>query len=71
MNAERLQQELVVKMRAAESRWKVDPMILSLGGYHKKSGYMIKHWEEYSAGRFPKDPLLEKRAELLLRNVID
>jgi hypothetical protein len=33
VDAARLQQELDVKMRAAELRWKVDPMILSLAGY--------------------------------------
>ena len=59
VDVERLQQELDVKMRAAELRWKVDPMILSLAGYHRKNAYMIKHWQEYAAGRFPKDPLLE------------
>ena len=36
---------------------------------------MIKHWQEYSAGRFPKDPLLEEGRsrffETLLINPID
>ncbi len=41
VDAERLQQELDVKMGAAELRWKVDPMILSLAGYHRKNAYMI------------------------------
>ena len=62
-------------MRAAELRWKVDPMILSLAGYHRKNAYMIKHWQEYSTGRFPKDPLLEEGRgrffETLLINPID
>jgi hypothetical protein len=75
VDAERLQQELDVKMRAAELRWKVDPMILSLAGYHRKNAYMIEHWQEYSAGRFPKDPLLEEGRsrffETLLINPID
>lgn len=75
IDADRLQQELDIKMNAAELHWKVDPMILSLAGYHRKNGYMIKHWEEYSAGRFPKDNLLEEgRArffETLLINPID
>jgi TIR domain len=75
VDAERQQQELDVKMRAAELRWKVDPMILSLAGYHKKNAYMIKHWQEYCAGRFPKDPLLEEGRsrffETLLINPID
>ena len=50
-------------------------MILSVAGYHRKNAYMIKHWQEYSAGRFPKDPLLgEGRSrffETLLINRID
>jgi hypothetical protein len=75
VGAEKLQQELDVKMRAAELRWTVDPMILSLAGYHRKNAYMIKDWQEYSAGRFPKDPLLEQGRsrffETLLINPID
>jgi hypothetical protein len=75
VGAAKLQQELDVKMRAAELRWSVDPTILSLAGYHRKNAYMIKHWQEYSAGRFPKDPLLEEGRsrffETLLINPID
>ena len=75
VGAEKLQQELDVKMRAAELRWTVDPTILSLAGYHRKNAYVIKHWQEYSAGRFPKDPLLEEGRsrffETLLINPID
>jgi hypothetical protein len=75
VEADRLQQELDEKMREAEIRWKFDPIILSLAGYHRKNGYMIKHWQGYSAGRFPKDPLLaEGRSrffETLLVNPID
>ena len=70
-----LQTNLDAKMFAAESRWKFDPMILSLAGYHRKNAYMIKHWEEYCAGRFPKDTLLEEGRsrffETLLINPID
>jgi TIR domain len=75
VDAERLQQELDVKMRAGELRWTVDPMILSLAGYHRKNAYMIKHWQEYCAGRFPKDTLLDEGRsrffETLLINPID
>ena len=75
VGAAKLQQELDIKMRAAELRWTVDPTILSLAGYHRKNAYMIKHWQEYSAGRFPKDPLLEEGRsrffETLLINPID
>jgi len=73
--AARLQQELDIKMHDAELRWKYDPVILSLAGYQRKNAYMIKHWEEYSAGRFPKDNLLEEGRpfffETLLINPID
>jgi len=62
-------------MRAAELCWNVDPMILSLAGYHRKNAYMIRHWQEYSAERFPKDTLLEEGRsrffEILLINPID
>jgi hypothetical protein len=75
VDAARLQQELDVKMRTGELHWTVDPMILSFAGYHRKNGYMIKHWQEYCAGRFPKDPLLEEGRsrffETLLINPID
>ena len=50
-------------------------MILNLAGYHRKNGHMIKHWQENSVGRFPKDPLLEEGRsrffETLLINPID
>ena len=74
--AEKLQNELDVKMFAAEnSRWKVDPTILSLAGYHRKNAYMIKHWDQYCAGEFPKDDLLgESRRwffQSLLKNPLD
>ena len=75
IEADRLQQELDTKMRAAELRWKYDPVILSLAGYQRKNAYMIKHWQEYCAGRFPKDSLLEEGRsrffETLLINPID
>jgi hypothetical protein len=46
-------------------------MILSLAGYHQKNVYMIKHWEEYCAGRFPKDPpqAAEKDSYASLRSI--
>jgi hypothetical protein len=48
-------------MFAAEnSRWKDDRMILSLAYYHRQNAYMIKHWDQYCAGEFPKDDLLGK-----------
>jgi len=58
--AKRLQAELSPRMRAAEARWRFDPTILNLAGYHRKNAYMLKHWEAYSAGRFPSDPLLDE-----------
>ena len=45
------------------------------GRLSPKNAYMIKHWQEYCAGRFPKDPLLEEGRsrffETLLINPID
>lgn len=58
--AQDLQRRLDPKMHAAEAQWRFDPTILNLAGYHRKNGYMIGHWAEYCAGRFPKDALLQK-----------
>lgn len=54
------QARLDSKMHSAEERWRYDPTILNLAGYHRKNAYMLKHWDEYCAGRFPKDPVLEE-----------
>jgi hypothetical protein len=56
--ARKLQAKLDRKMHAAEKRWRYDPTILNLAGYHRKNSYMLKHWDEYCAGRFPEDPVL-------------
>ena len=62
-------------MHAAEKQWRYDPFILNLAGYHRKNAYMLKHWDEYCAGRFPRDPVLaegERRfIETLFINPID
>ncbi len=58
--ARKLQARLDPEMHAAEERWRYDPTILNLAGYHRKNWYMLRHWEEYSAGRFPPDPVLEE-----------
>ena len=55
----RRQKLLDPEMQAAEKRWRFDSTILSLSGYHRKNAYMFKHWDEYCAGRFPSDPLLD------------
>jgi hypothetical protein len=57
---QQIQSELDKVMHAAETRWRYDPVILNLAGYHRKNAYMIVHWEEYCAGRFPKDPILQE-----------
>jgi len=57
--ARKSQAKLDAEMLAAEARWRYDPIILNLAGYHRKNAYMLKHWDEYCAGRFPKDPILE------------
>jgi hypothetical protein len=60
MKAKDQQHRLDAKMHAAESQWRFDPAILNLAGYHRKNDYMMEHWAEYCAGRFPKDALLEE-----------
>lgn len=55
-----LQKSLDPEMRVAEKRWRFDSTILNLAGYHRKNAYMYKHWDEYCAGRFPADPLLNR-----------
>jgi len=58
--AKKMQVKLSAEMLAAEKRWRYDPMILNLAGYHHKNSYMLKHWGEYCAGRFPKDDELQQ-----------
>jgi hypothetical protein len=58
--AGKLHAKLDAEVRAAETRWRYDPTILNLAGYHYKNTYMLKHWDEYRAGRFPQDPVLQK-----------
>ncbi len=57
--ARKMQAKLDAEMRAAEKRWRYDPFILNLAGYHHKNSYMLKHWDEYCAGRFPRDDELQ------------
>jgi len=60
--ARRVHAEGEAMIRDAEKRWKYDPMVLALSGYHHKNAYLLKHWEKIQAGRTPKDPL-QLRAE--------
>lgn len=55
-----LQKKLDTEMHAAEKRWRYDPTITNLAGYHRKNAYMFKHWDEYCGGRFPRDTLLDE-----------
>lgn len=58
------QQKLDPEMKEAEQRWRYELMILNLGGYHRKNGYLIKHWDAIQAGRPPKDALLHEGERL-------
>jgi hypothetical protein len=51
-------------MKQAERVWRYELMVLNLGGYHRKNGYMVKHWDAIQAGRPPKDPLLHEGERL-------
>jgi TIR domain len=71
----RAQKALDPAQRRAEKAWPLDATVLSLGGYHRKNAYMLKHWDAIQAGRPPKDPLLVKAErfffETLFVNPVD
>ena len=54
------QARLEPEMTNAEQRWPFELMILNLAGYHRKNGYLVKHWDAIQAGRPPSDPLLRE-----------
>ena len=62
--AAEVQQVLDPVMKQAEELWRYELMILNLGGYHRKNGYLVKHWDAIQAGRPPKDPLLHEGERL-------
>jgi hypothetical protein len=62
--AAEVQQVLDPVMKQAEALWRYELMILNLGGYHRKNGYLVKHWDAIQAGRPPKDPLLHEGERL-------
>ena len=48
-------------MDDALESWPLDPVVVSLAGFHLKNAYMVAHWGEIQAGRGPKtDPLLAR-----------
>lgn len=62
--AAEVQEVLNPVMKQAEEVWRYELMILNLGGYHRKNGYLVKHWDAIQAGRPPKDPLLHEGERL-------
>jgi hypothetical protein len=66
---QQLQSELDKVMYAAETRWRYDPTILNLAGYHRKNAYMIMHWEQSCAGLFPKDPILQEGQQYFFKTL--
>jgi hypothetical protein len=58
--AARVQAQLGPVMASARRKWKLDPMIVNLDGYHLKNAYMVKYWEAIQAGRAPKRRLLDR-----------
>jgi len=69
-DSRRLQGALDADTHAAEQRWRHDPTILNLAGYHRKNAYMLKYWDEYCAGRFPPDPLLDQGERCFLQALL-
>ena len=64
--AGKIQQHFGAEMKDAEQRWPHETRILNLGGYHRKNGYTVKHWNAIQAGRPPADPLLREAEERFL-----
>jgi hypothetical protein len=58
------QARLELEMAQAELRWPFELRILNLAGYHRKNGYLVKHWGAIQAGRAPRDPLLHEGERL-------
>jgi hypothetical protein len=56
--AAKAQRALDPRMAKAEARWPYELDVLSLGGYHRKNAYMVRHWDAIQAGRPPRDPML-------------
>jgi TIR domain len=57
--AGRVQARLDAMMDEVRAQWPLDPVIVSLDGYHFKNAYMLRSWGSIQAGRAPKDALLE------------
>jgi hypothetical protein len=58
--AAELQARLDELMEKAERTWPLDPVIVTLGGYHRKNAYMLRHWDAVQAGRAAPDDLLSE-----------
>jgi TIR domain len=61
--AGRVQARLDAMMDELRARWPLDPVIVSLDGYHFKNAYMLRYWDAIQAGRAPKDTLLKTAEE--------
>jgi TIR domain len=58
--AAQIQAALDPAMAAARAAWPLDPMIVTLDGFHLKNAYMLEHWGAIQAGRAPEDPVLDQ-----------
>jgi tetratricopeptide (TPR) repeat protein len=56
-------------MLEAEKKWRLDPMILNLAGFHRKNAYMLKHWDAVQAYQPRRDPLLHRAERLFFRSL--
>jgi tetratricopeptide (TPR) repeat protein len=57
------------EVQRARRKWRLDPLVLTLAGYHYKNAYMLKHWDALQAGRGPKDPLLARAERLFFEKL--
>ncbi len=66
--AQKMMDDLLQKALATTAR--LDPMIVTLAGYHYKNAYMIKKWDWIQAGRPPQDPLLEQSEKYFFETLL-
>jgi tetratricopeptide (TPR) repeat protein len=58
--AAKLREEVDARLKVIQKAFPFDPGILSVAGYHRKNGYLGRHWDANQAGQFPKDSLLDE-----------
>jgi tetratricopeptide (TPR) repeat protein len=61
------QKKLDVTVKKALEEQPADRYVLALDGYNKKNKYLIRHWGDFQAMRYPKDALLDQASQAFLK----